>query len=104
MFQTMQNLVWISMIFSKKIVISLLFITSVLFSANFKTITFPSHEGVTITADLYITNEDKNIPFIVLFHQAGFSRGEYREIAPKLNKLGFNCMAIDQRSGDGVIG
>ncbi len=45
---------------------------------------------------------DTKTPFIVLFHQARSSRGEYREIAPKLNKLGFNVMAIDQRSGDGM--
>jgi len=37
---------------------------------------------------------------IVLFHQAGSSRGEYTEIAPWLNGLGYNCMAVDQRSGE----
>jgi len=68
------------------------------------TITFPSKDGLTITADTYIFNPDKKTPFIVLFHQAGWSRGEYNEIAPKLNKLGFNCMAVDQRSGGTVNG
>jgi len=65
-------------------------------------ITFPSMDGLVITADAYIAHEDKSTPLIVLFHQAGWSRGEYLEIAPKLNKLGFNCIAIDQRSGDSV--
>ena len=69
---------------------------------NSTTITFPSKDGLTITADTYITNPDKETPFIVLFHQAGWSRGEYNEIAPRLNKLGFNCMAVDQRSGGSV--
>jgi len=69
-----------------------------------KTITFPSKDGLTITADIYRINPDKKTPFIVLFHQAGWSRGEYNEIAPKLNKLGFNCMAVDQRSGGTVNG
>ena len=32
-------------------------------------------------------------------HQAGYNRIEYVGIAPKLNKLGYNCLAIDQRSG-----
>ena len=41
---------------------------------------------------------------ILLCHQASWSRGEYREIAPKLNKLGFNCLALDQRSGGSVNG
>ena len=65
---------------------------------------FPSLDGLAITADLYAPHADKQTPFIVLCHQAGWSRGEYREIAPKLNELGFNCVAIDQRSGKGVNG
>jgi len=80
----------------------LLLVQTLLFSADFKTITFPASDGVTITADLYMSHTDTKTPFIVLFHQAASSRGEYREIAPKLNKLGFNAMAIDQRSGDGM--
>ncbi len=63
-----------------------------------KTITFESKDGLTITADLYQIENDKG--FIVLCHQAGYSRGEYLETAKKLNELGFSCMAIDQRSGN----
>ncbi|MCL2323710.1 MAG: alpha/beta hydrolase [Oscillospiraceae bacterium] len=66
-----------------------------------KTITFKSGDGLTITADLYMT-ANKCAPFIILFHQAGYSRGEYKTIAPRLNKMGFNCLAVDQRSGDKV--
>lgn len=65
---------------------------------------FPSLDGLEITADLYAPHEDRRMPFIVLCHQAQWSRGEYREIAPKLNALGFNCLAIDQRSGGSVNG
>ncbi len=65
----------------------------------FQKIEFKSEDGLTVTADLYQAKNDRSKPFIVLCHQAGWSRGEYREIAPKLNDLGFNCMAIDQRSG-----
>ncbi len=68
------------------------------------TITFPSKDGLEITADTYLIHKDRSTPLIVLFHQAGWSRGEYLEIAPKLNILGFNCMAIDQRSGDSING
>lgn len=67
-------------------------------------ISFPSEDGLEITADLYLAHESDKTPFIVLFHQAGWSRGEYREIAPKLNARGFNCMAVDQRSGKEVNG
>ncbi len=65
---------------------------------------FASEDGLKITADLYAPHKSLKTPFIVLCHQAGWSRGEYREIVPKLNALGFNCMAIDQRSGGGVNG
>ncbi len=66
-----------------------------------KTITFKAKDGLEVTADLYLTKDEK-APMIILFHQAEWSRGEYKEIAPKLNKLGFNCMAVDQRSGETV--
>jgi len=67
----------------------------------FETITFPSQDSLLITADVYMAHK-KHAPFILLYHQAGYSRGEYREIAPVLNRMGFNVMSIDQRSGDAV--
>ncbi len=66
--------------------------------------TFNSSDGVQIKADLYLAHADEHTPFIVLFHQAGWSRGEYIEVAPKLVSLGFNCMAVDLRSGKKVNG
>lgn len=86
-----------------KSLLIVIFSTLLVFPSGKKTITFPSKDGVQITADLYITHSH-SAPFIVLFHQAGWSRGEYIEIAPKLNEMGFNCMAIDQRSGGEVNG
>lgn len=65
-----------------------------------KTITYPSQDGIPITADFY--ESSSNDTFIILFHQAGWSRGEYIEIAPKLNTLGYSCLAVDQRSGGAV--
>ena len=62
------------------------------------TVTFPASDGLTVTADLYWTGR-ADAPMILLFHQANYSRGEYLEIAPKLNALGYNCLAVDQRSG-----
>ena len=64
-----------------------------------RTIAFLSGDSLPITADLYAPLPPTS-PFIVLFHQAEASRGEYREIAPKLVAMGFNCMAVDQRAGD----
>ena len=64
-------------------------------------LTFESSDGLSVNADLYQTHPN-SAPMIILFHQAGWSRGEYREIAPKLNQRGFNCIAVDQRSGNQV--
>ena len=68
-----------------------------------ETVTFKASDGIRVTADLYMAHES-SAPFIILYHQAGYSRGEYRSIAPKLNVMGFNCLAVDQRSGDKVNG
>ena len=72
-------------------------------AASMSTITFPTTDNLTVTADLYWTG-DASKPFIILFHQARYSRGEYLEIAPKLNALGYNCLAVDQRSGNAANG
>ena len=76
---------------------------SLLFQTTFEEVSFSSKDGVTVTGDLYKVH-DHTAPFILLFHQAGSSRGEYREIAPKLNAMGFNCLALDQRSGNAMNG
>ncbi len=65
-------------------------------------ITFPAKDGLTVTADLYFLASDK--PYVLLFHQARYSRGEYREIAPRIVNLGYNCLAVDLRSGGEVNG
>lgn len=60
-------------------------------------VTFVSSDSLRITADLYLNHSQD--PFIILFHEAESSRGEYIEIAPKLRNLGYNCLAVDLRSG-----
>lgn len=61
-------------------------------------IEFPSLDGLTITADSYEILPGER--YVLLCHQAGFSRGEYKETAARFNELGYNCLAIDQRSGE----
>ncbi len=78
-------------------------VTTAVAPSGVRTIHFPAGDGVTITGEVYAPHP-ATAPFIVLFHQAGYSRGEYRTIAPRLNQLGFNAMAIDARSGHAVAG
>ena len=74
-----------------------------LLGAPKKKITFPSLDGLQISADLYYSKSSSK-GFILLFHQAASSRGEYAEIAPILQKNAYNSMAIDQRSGQAIAG
>lgn len=66
---------------------------------EFKTFTFVSPEEIEITADFYAAEDTSEAPLIILFHQYKSSRGEYREIAPELVYMGFNCLAVDTRCG-----
>lgn len=63
-------------------------------------VAFEASDGLLVVADHYLVN--KTYPYILLFHQLESSRGEFREIAPKLNKLGYNCLAVDLRAGNEV--
>jgi pimeloyl-ACP methyl ester carboxylesterase len=63
---------------------------------------FPSLDSLTIYADIYI--KERNAPTILFCHQAGYSRGEYKETAKKLNLYGYSVVALDQRSGGEVNG
>jgi len=67
-----------------------------------KKIEFPSKDGLMMTADLYEVASSKGM--ILLCHRSHCNRAEYRETAPKLNALGYSCLAIDQRSGMKVFG
>lgn len=70
---------------------------------NRETITFLSTDKIKVTADLYMSKK-KTAPFIILYHQARYSRGEYIETATKFNELGYHCLAVDLRSGGEVNG
>ncbi len=65
------------------------------------TLTAAGH--VKVFASYYGTG-DKTKPIVLLFHQAGGSGAEYSSIAPRLNALGFNALAVDQRSGGDLFG
>ena len=56
-----------------------------------------SLDSLPISAHLYYYSDEA--PTLLLCHQARFNKFEYDGIAPKLHRMGFNCLAIDQRSG-----
>jgi len=72
------------------------------FTYSKKNVEFPSKDGLIISADLYEVDPDK--PVILLTHQGGYNKYEYADIAPRLNEMGFNALAIDQRSGGSFAG
>jgi len=81
-----------------KILLTGLAMSQLLMQGQKEKVTFESADGIQITADHYLINQE--YPYIVLFHQSGSSRGEFNEIAEKLMMLRYNCLAVDLRSGD----
>lgn len=76
--------------------ISIFILLVVILEAQEK-VTFTAEDGLQVTADLYEVDPSK--PYILLFHQAGSSRGEYKKVANKFLKFGYNSLAVDLRSG-----
>jgi len=79
-----------------------LFISCLCFSFSFallaqEKVTFIASDKLLVTADLYLVSD--TMPYMILCHDLKSSRGEYDEIAKKFNKLGYNCVAVDLRSG-----
>jgi dienelactone hydrolase len=66
-------------------------------------VTLTAADGVKVFATYYGAG-DKSKPIVLLFHMAGANSAEYATIAPKLNALGFNALAVDQRSGGTAFG
>ena len=64
-------------------------------------VSFLASDSLRVTADLYLN--DYNFPFILLFHQNGYSEGEYTGIADKLLNLDYNCLAVDLHSRGKLI-
>jgi len=63
-------------------------------------VTFTTQDNLTVVANLY--EVDPSYPYIILLHQANYSKGEYKEIAISLLKLKYNCLAVDLRNGGTV--
>ncbi|HEY9133502.1 MAG TPA: alpha/beta hydrolase [Dyella sp.] len=71
-------------------------------AADVAAVTLKASDGVTIHARYYHATTPKAL--ILLFHQAGSSKDEYAQIAPRLVEAGYSALAIDQRSGGDLFG
>jgi dienelactone hydrolase len=71
--------------------------------ARAEPVTLTAADKVKVFATYYGTG-DKSKPIVLLFHMAGANGAEYATIAPRLNALGFNALAVDQRSGGTAFG
>ena len=63
---------------------------------------FMADDGLTVSGTYYRATEPKAL--ILLFHQAGSSKDEYKTIAPRLVDAGYSSLAVDQRSGGNMFG
>src|SRR5512141_1038686 len=67
-------------------------------------ISFAAKDGGKVFADLYRSGPKAAGAVVLMFHQARSSAAEYYPIAPRVQKLGFECFAVDQRSGGDIYG
>jgi dienelactone hydrolase len=66
-------------------------------------VSFDAASGKKVYADLYAAPK-KATAVVLMFHQAHSSAAEYYVIAPMVNRLGFDGLAVDQRSGGDMYG
>ncbi len=79
------------------LLVTLSIASSSFYAFKISTIKFASGDGLEITADEYLVSRD--LPYILLFHEQQSSRGEFQNIARRLNKMDYNCLAVDLRNG-----
>ena len=72
-------------------------------NSGFKTVSFPSADGLEVSADFY-PGAYPAAPLVLLFHQSGSSRGEFRKVAWRMQELGYNALAVDLRWGKNASG
>ncbi len=83
----------------KKIIIFIYFLPLFDFAYTQVKVQFNASDSLEVVADQYYSG-NKSDRFVIFFHQAGSSRGEYKDIAPKLKNLDYNCLVVDLRAGD----
>lgn len=85
----------------KAFFLSILFVCALVSVQAQRTISFFTSDSLEVTADFYETDA-VNPKYLLLFHQADYSRGEFTQLATRFIKLGFNSIAVDLRYGKEV--
>lgn len=89
-------------IFRATTFLGFLFLSALLLAQKPTKLYLTAKDGLQVVAQNYQINDSAT--YIILCHQAGWNKKEYAQIAPKLNTLGFNCLALDLRSGGSLDG
>lgn len=80
----------------KKSILALIIVCPLAFAQEATTLT--ASDGLKVYSSFYPAIGHAKAT-VLAFHQAGSNKTEYASIAPRLTKLGFNVLAVDQRSG-----
>jgi dienelactone hydrolase len=68
-------------------------------AAASKEVSFEAVDRGVVYADWYRRAKERSRLLFLMFHQAGSNAAEYATIAPRVVDLGFDCLAVDTRSG-----
>jgi hypothetical protein len=60
-------------------------------------VTFMSADSLRLSADNYFLHD--TLPYLVMVHEQGSSKGEFYSIADRFMKMDLNCLAVDVRNG-----
>ncbi len=61
-------------------------------------------DGTKVVGELLKAEKQPPVGVILLFHQARSNSAEYAPIAPRLAKLGYDCLAVNLRAGGDMFG
>lgn len=56
-----------------------------------------SADSLELTANQYFLSD--TLPYLLLLHEQGSSRGEFEALADRFQKMNYNCLAVDVRNG-----
>lgn len=77
--------------------ITVLLVGTAFVPVNKEVVTFFSSDSLQITANDYFISD--TLPYVILIHEQGSSRGEFDPIINRFQKMNYNCLSVDLRNG-----